>query len=356
MVVLTTACTNAMPPAPSDVLPHARNTDVETTVEVVWSPSAEPCVGAGESGSCVIESYPDRPYDVFLPSSYDSGVAMPLVLAFHGGGGSSDNGAAMSCPDNDITDARCLHGLGEQERFVTVYPNGPGFFPLRRLRTWNAGGGSEGWNCASGRACANNIDDLAYVDLLLEDLGAWLNIDRRRIYATGRSNGAAFSHRLACERAGTFAAIAAVAGSNQFSTGTACDPVQPIGVLQVHGTEDPCWSYETADDRCIGNGGDKLGALQSTRGWAGVFACDVKPIETAFPDTVDDGTTTVSTRWSDCDSGVDVLLLTVEGGGHTWPSGSPALSEGVVGRVTLDWGSEVIWDFLRGYSLVDLAG
>ena len=79
-----------------------------------------------------------------------------------------------------------------------------------------------------------------------------------------------------------------------------CDPVQPIGVLQVHGTEDPCWSYETADDRCIGNGGDKLGALQSARGWVGVLACDVKPIETAFPDTVDDGTTTVSTRWSDC--------------------------------------------------------
>jgi polyhydroxybutyrate depolymerase len=356
MVVLTTACTTATPSTTSDVSPRVRNTDVENTGEIVWSQSSEPCVGAGESGSCLIESYPDRPYDVFLPSSYDSGVAMPLVLAFHGGGGSSDNGATMSCPENDITDARCLHGLGEHEGFVTVYPNGTGFFPLKRLRTWNAGGGSEGWNCASGKACANKIDDLEYVDLLLEDLGTWLNIDRRRIYATGLSNGAAFSHRLACERAGTFAAIAAVAGSNQFSTGTSCDPVQGIGVLQIHGTEDPCWSYETTDDRCLGNGGSKLGALQSTRGWVDVLACDVTPIETAFPDTVDDATTTVATRWSGCDSDVGVLLLTVVGGGHTWPSGSPALPESVVGRITLDWGSEVLWDFLSSHSRVDLNG
>jgi polyhydroxybutyrate depolymerase len=258
----------------------------------------------------------------------------------------------MSCPGSDIDDAGCLHGLGNREGFVTVYPNGTGFFPLKKLRTWNAGGGTDGWNCASGKACSNDIDDLAYVDRLLKDLDAWLNVDRSRVYATGLSNGAAFSHRLACERAGTFAAIAAVAGSNQFSTGAPCNPARPVAVLQVHGTEDPCWSYETTDSKCIGSGGEKLGALRSVTGWVDVLACSDGPTETNLSDTIEDGTTTVATRWSDCDGGVNVLLLTVIGGGHTWPSGSPALSERIVGRITHDWGSEVLWDFLSGYTLI----
>jgi len=275
---------------------------------------------------------------------------MPLVVAFHGGGGSSSNGATMSCPDGDISDAGCLHGLGEKEGFVTVYPNGSGFLPLKRLRTWNAGGGSDGWNCASGKACTNNIDDLGYVDSLLGDLRSWLNIEPSRIYATGLSNGAAFTHRLACERADTFAAIAAVAGSNQFATGTTCDPAEPVAVLQVHGTDDPCWTYETTDSRCIGTGGRKLGAVESVAGWVDVLSCSGTPTETDLPDDSDDGTRTVSTRWTGCDGGSDVVLLTVIGGGHTWPSGSPALSERRVGLITLDWGSDVLWNFLSTYT------
>lgn len=345
MVLVVAACT-------AGTAPDATVSPPDTTVsaEVPWSPSAPACVSPGESGSCDLDGYPDRPYEVFVPDSYEPGTAMSLVMAFHGGGGSSRNGATMSCPDGDVNDAGCLHGIGDKEGFVTVYPNGSGFLPLKRLRTWNAGGGSDGWNCASGKACTNDIDDLSYVDSLLEDLGSWLNIDQSRIYATGLSNGAALSHRLACQRAGTFAAIAAVAGSNQFATGATCDPVEPVAVLQVHGTEDPCWSYETTDARCIGSGGEKLGAVESMTGWVDVLGCSEEPIESDLPDDAQDGMRTVSTRWTGCDGGTDVLLLTVIGGGHTWPSGSPGLSERRVGPITLDWGSELLWDFLSQYT------
>jgi polyhydroxybutyrate depolymerase len=259
----------------------------------------------------------------------------------------------MSCPGGDADDPGCLHGVGERAGFVTVYPNGTGFPPLPRLRTWNAGGGTDGWNCASGKACERDVDDLAYVDRLIEDLSAWLNIDRSRVYATGLSNGAAFSHRLGCQRAGTFAAIAAVAGSNQFSTGEPCTPGRPVPVLQVHGTDDPCWSYETSDARCIGSGGDKLGALESVTGWAERNDCTGSPEVEELPDLQDDGTRTVATRWSNCADDVEVLLLTVQGGGHTWPNGSPALSVERVGRVTGDWGSEELWAFLSRFTLTD---
>jgi len=299
---------------------------------------------------CELEAYPDRPYEMFVPGSYRSDNAIPVVIAFHGGGGSSRNGATMSCPNGDIDDEACLHGIGEDAGFVTVYPNGTGFFPLRNLRTWNAGGGTDGWNCASGKACANNIDDLAYVDRLLEDVGSRLNVDRTRVYAIGLSNGAAFSQRLACERANTFAAVVAVAGSNQFSTGAPCNPVQPVAILQIHGTEDPCWSYTTSDSKCIGSGGNKLGAVPSVTGWVDTLSCPTSSVEMELPDTVDDGTSTTKTTWSGCNGGVEVILMTINGGGHTWPSGSVGLSENRVGRTTSDWGNELIWDFLSRFS------
>jgi len=317
----------------------------------MWSPTANPCADAGESGSCSLDGYLDRPYDVFVPGSYRPDEPVPVVVAFHGGGGSSQNATTMSCPGGDVEDPGCLHGVGEREGFVTVYPNGTGFRPLRRLRTWNAGGGTDGWNCTSGKACERNVDDIAYVDRLIEALGTWLNVDRSRVYATGLSNGAAFSHRLACERAGTFAAIAAVAGSNQFSTGAPCEPDRPVAVLQVHGTDDPCWGYETSDARCVGNAGKKLGAIESVVDWAKRNDCSDETEVTDLPDSVDDGTLTTATRWTGCTDGVEVLLLTVEGGGHTWPDGGPALSAARVGRVTRDWGSEELWAFLSRFTL-----
>ncbi len=242
MMMVAAACVS---PSPQSTPENVTGTDppskeTTTTLEASWSSSAAPCAEQGESHSCELTGYPDRPYDVFVPTSYDPGKPIPVVVAFHGGGGTSRNAVTMSCPGGDVDDAECLHAIGEQEGFVTVYPNGTGFPPVRRLRTWNAGGGADGWNCTSGKACANDVDDLAYVDRLLEGLSSWLNVDRTRVYATGLSNGAALSHRLACERAETFAAIAAVAGSNQFSTAAPCEPERPIAVLQVHGTEDPC--------------------------------------------------------------------------------------------------------------------
>ncbi len=234
---------------------------------------------------------------------------------------------------------------------MTVYPNGTGFTPVRRLRTWNAGGGTDGWNCTSGKACANDVDDLAYVDRLIEDVSSWLNVDRTRLYASGLSNGAAFSHRLACERADVFAAIVAVAGSNQFSTGAPCEPARPVAVLQVHGTEDPCWSYSTSGARCIGRGGDKLGAVESVTDWAERNQCRTGPVDSDLPDAGDDGTSTVAARWTGCAGGVEVLLLSVRGGGHTWPNGSQGPTGLRLGRVTKDWGSEVLWDFLQRFTL-----
>lgn len=85
------------------------------------------------------------------------------------------------------------------------------------------------------------MDDLAYDDDLHTLLAELLPIDADRVYATGMSNGAAMSHRLACERPGRYAAIVAVAGANQAFGSPGCNPATRTPILQVHGTADPCW-------------------------------------------------------------------------------------------------------------------
>jgi len=315
-----------------------------------WVPTEAACAYPGESGTCDLPGYSDRPYDVHVPASYDSQTPLPVVVAFHGGGGSSQHGAEMSCPDGDPVNSECLHSVGSREGFATVYPNGTGFLPLRRLRTWNAGGSPPEWNCASGRACSEGVDDMAFVDALIADIASWLNVDRTRVYAVGLSNGAAISHRIACERSEDFAAVVGVAGSNQFSTGADCVPTRGIGVLQIHGTADPCWTFETSDSRCLGSDGKKLGAVESVTGWAERLDCGSDPAESDLPDRVDDGTHSTVTEWSGCRDGVSVQLLTVHGGGHTWPNGSPAFDTGRVGLVARDFGSEVVWEFLSTHT------
>jgi polyhydroxybutyrate depolymerase len=174
-------------------------------------------------------------------------------------------------------------------------------------------------------------------------------VDASRITVTGHSNGAAMSHRLACERADVFAAIVANSGSNQYSTGAPCEPARPISVMQIHGTDDPCWTYETSGRACLTSQDLKLGAVESVEGWAATDGCSTKD-EGAVIDNEPDKTAIQSTTWSGCDGGTEVVLLTVIGGGHTWPNGDPGLGR-VVGEISTEIDSGTIWEFLSRWSL-----
>jgi polyhydroxybutyrate depolymerase len=79
------------------------------------------------------------------------------------------------------------------------------------------------------------VDDVGFVRAIAASLQAQVNIDARRIYATGLSNGAILSQRLACEAADLFAAVAPVAGTLNFSP---CQPSGKISVIEFHGTAD----------------------------------------------------------------------------------------------------------------------
>lgn len=303
----------------------------------------------------LVPGYDDRNYLLHLPPSYDGNGEIPVVLALHGGGGNGEGTKRLTCLDGRRHSGTCITDLADDEGFAVVFPNGIGSKVFPDHRSWNAGGGKDGWRCTGGRACEENLDDVAYIDAVLEELDRALYVDDKRIYSTGMSNGGAMSHRLACERSEVFAAIASVGGVNQAQTVQGCEPSRAISVLQIHGDEDPCWPYEGGTFQCLRGGdekGDFISAPASLEGWVTRNGCaaDTHTDTTADPER--DGTSESQQTWTACDDDAVVSMITVHGGGHTWPQGWSYLDEDTIGLTSQDFSAnEAIWDFFVAHPL-----
>jgi polyhydroxybutyrate depolymerase len=143
---------------------------------------------------------------------------LPLVLAFHGGGG---NGRGFQRYAG-------LDPLADRDGFLVAYPNGTHRWFDERLLTWNAG------SCC-GFASDAAVDDAGFALGVVEDVAAQTAVDRARVYATGHSNGAMMSYRLAAEASDRIAAIAPVAAAPALDA----LPTRPVPVLHVHSVDDP---------------------------------------------------------------------------------------------------------------------
>src|SRR5262245_59516269 len=128
-----------------------------------------------------------RTFRVHVPPSYTGRRAVPLVLDLHALG-------------ETLGLQQYLSGFAQKSDeagFIVVWPQGVS-------ASWN------GDECC-GAALAQNLDDVGFLRALVGLLAAVGNIDHSRVYATGHSNGASMAHRLACEAADVFAAVAPVA-------------------------------------------------------------------------------------------------------------------------------------------------
>ena len=159
-----------------------------------------------------------RQYIVYVPASVPRGRPAPMLLGLHGGGGNMDYQA------NNYG----LKAKADLAGFVAVFPNGYSRFLNGILATWNAG------TCC-GRAAGNTVDDVGFLKDVIERVSRQMPIDRGRIYATGMSNGAMMSYRLACELPTLIRAIAPVAGTDNT---TACTPSRPVPVILFHARDD----------------------------------------------------------------------------------------------------------------------
>lgn len=269
----------------------------------------------------------ERTYLVHVPPQYDPAAPMPVVLAFHGGGANADNMVAFSG----------LNEKADQAGFIVVYPEGSGRLP--RMLTFNAG------NCC-GKAAESKIDDVAFTRLVLDDLERIANVDRRRVFATGMSNGAMMSYRLAAELSDRIAAIAPVAGP----MGTKdCRPGRAVSVMHFHGDADECAPFKGGRGRGP-SGTDFYSVQHSIDAWVAANGCRPTPQTTRLPDRADDGTTVKEVRYASGRDGAEVVLVVIEGGGHTWPGREPRLR--ALGPSTRDISAnDMMWEFFQQHPM-----
>jgi polyhydroxybutyrate depolymerase len=187
-----------------------------------------------------------------------------------------------------------MNAAAEARGMIVAYPAGI-------ANSWNAG------QCCGLSAWTTMVDDVRFVRDAIDAIGREYCVDGRRVFATGMSNGGFLSHRLACEASDRIAAIAPVAGVLGVLP---CLPRRPVPVLHFHGTLDPLVAYY----------GLPLGfaSVPATfAGWQLRERC-LGPERVTY----ERGDARCVAR-DGCEGGSEVILCTVDRGGHTWPGGLP---------------------------------
>jgi polyhydroxybutyrate depolymerase len=250
---------------------------------------------------------------VHVPASYDPTHRMPVVLNLHGY--SSDSGMQQTLSH--------MAAKADSAGFIAVHPDGHD-----SPRGWNAG-------VCCGAAATSGTNDVAWINAVLDEVEARACVDTSRVYATGLSNGAFMSQRLACEDAGRIAAIAPVAGVVGTPT---CTPSRPVPVFEIHGTSDPLIPF---------NGGGVNGneSVPTTiNRWVTANHCSAQTTT-----TYQHGDATCVTHGG-CTDGADVTLCTIDGGGHQWPGGDSIGA--LLGKKSDDLlSTDAMWTFFAAHPM-----
>ncbi len=274
---------------------------------------------------CVFDdSYAAGSFLLHVPPSYDGSEPVPLVLVYHGAGGSGQT----------VAERTGFSAIADREGFIAVYPD--------------------------------RLGNPEQVGLLLDDLEETLRIDPDRVYATGYSNGGVLMHDLACGLDGRFAAFAPVAGSMAGYLAGSFWLREPVPALIIHGTADQVIPWDgregivlsvprtvaawVAVDHCrpkaevtyvsegvLAGGADGANGADGVSGMASEAAYQLIGSSVPGTDAAGNPLVRVERYVPDVDSrrqdvpGREVVLYAVEGGEHSWPT----------------WASEAIWRFFE---------
>jgi len=282
----------------------------------------------------------ERSYLVHPPKDGNAKRPWPVVLMLHGGGGT---GAATAWETG-------WEAKADAAGFLVVFPNAVARDPSR---PGSFSRNPQLWNDGSDRFYPGQsaVDDVRFIDVLLDDLGERFTVDSDRVFVTGFSNGASMSFLLGAQLSNRIAAIAPVAG--------ACwrEPValqRPVPMLYLTGTEDPLNPIEGGPPKLATGGSDAVRAKPKPPVWKSILrwlrALDLDPVPTRVSEQAGVRTEIYdrSARGQSRSGNVQVVYVSVEGLGHTWAGGRSLLPRWLVGstsdRVSA---TDLIWEFFR---------
>ena len=262
------AVTGETPDAASDGVPSAG--------------CASPALPAGDTTRTLQVGTASRTYLLHLPAAYDGKKPVPLVLDFHGIGGTGTTELASS-PYPSLLDPAGV---------VMAFPDG------------EKGPAGTAWNV--GPCCVAGVDDVAFARAVVADVGGAACVDANRVYAVGVLTGGGMAYYLACQAADLFAAAAPAAFDMLAENVGACVPARAISVVSFRGTADPRVPYAGGASSLVpGMPVTFLGAVGSFQAWAQIDQC---------AGAASSADANGCAHYSGCQDGVEVILCSKQGG------------------------------------------
>lgn len=305
------------------------------TTLVILAAAAAPGDAAVVRGATVVESMVHdgrlRTWRLHVPWSYDAARPTPLVLALHP---AFNSGASMEGISG-------LSAVAERRGFIVAYPDG--------IDGHWFGSTPGVLDAAAGEA------SVRFVSALIDRIGAGCRLDRRRVFATGYSEGGGLSMLLQWRLADRIAAIAPVAAAipRDFTYRL---PDRPVSALWINGTADATVPYEGGPQP--GSGIVLTAPWRTVAAWAQHDGAWPVPVVQTLPNWIWwDWCWAERRTWVGGAQGSEMVLYTIHGGGHTWPGSALTPWAGIVlGNTCADFDAgEVIWEFFARHPLPAIA-
>ena len=248
----------------------------------------------------------NREYLLYIPNAYDGATPAPLMLNFHGFGGSA----------SEFMKEADMRSLAESNGFILAYPQG------------SCSEGFSHWNpCPLEESNKSDADDFGFVEALISEISRQYNVDQMRVYAAGYSNGGMMAYGLANYNSQLIAAVASVSGTMLDCIG---NTEHPMPVLHLHGTSDAVIPY---------NGNNYYSSTQRVLDhWINFNNTNTTPVINSDNSS---GITIEHLIYDQGDSLVSVEHYKYIGANHAWFDAT------VLGQNT----SELIWNFVSRYDI-----
>lgn len=259
----------------------------------------------------------ERSYDLYIPKHYNRSKPASLVISLHG----------YSSKPSDMIYTTRWNDLADSEGFIAVYPL--------------AHGSPTYWRTTGTTYASESAQmDVQFISDIITQLEKTYTIDPARIYVNGMSNGGGMTIVLACHLADRLAAVGSVAGAYSYPSDL-CTPSRPIPLIAFHGTTDPTIPYAGG----MAFGFNYPSVTQFMKNWAAANQCSENG------SSLQEGEIS-SVSYTKCAQNADVVLYTINGGGHTWPGDQPSPTESVWGYTSqqID-ATQLMWQFFEQHPL-----